>query len=261
MKKYILLLAITLVSVHTWAQENRTKTLINAALHGWEYELKAGFNIGGTLPLPFPEEIRNIKSYNPTLSITIEGNMTKWLGEQKRWGVVTGLRLENKGMRTKAEVKNYGMEIIGEDGNRLKGNWTGGVRTKVQNSYLTIPILAAYKLNQRSLRIDHREPFFIQRQPVTPVPAVGGEGAAFSGSVVHAGDRSVKRGEIPGVGKRIVADKRGHGGFEHKRIFPEILKREGARWVRNHSGFVCRDSAVPPFDADSGHRFAFRVFV
>ena len=44
MKKYILLLAITLVSVHTWAQENRTKTLINAALHGWEYELKAGFN-------------------------------------------------------------------------------------------------------------------------------------------------------------------------------------------------------------------------
>ncbi len=43
-------------------------------------------------------------------------------------------------MRTKAEVKNYGMEIIGEDGNRLKGNWTGGVRTKVQNSYLTIPI-------------------------------------------------------------------------------------------------------------------------
>ena len=76
MKKYILLLAITLVSVHTWAQENRTKTLINAALHGWEYELKAGFNIGGTLPLPFPEEIRNIKSYNPTLSITIEGNMS-----------------------------------------------------------------------------------------------------------------------------------------------------------------------------------------
>ena len=35
MKKYILLLAITLVRVHTWAQENSTKTLINAALHGW----------------------------------------------------------------------------------------------------------------------------------------------------------------------------------------------------------------------------------
>ena len=65
MKKYILLLAITLVSIHTWAQENRTKPLITAALHGWEYELKAGFNIGGTLPLPFPEEISDIKGYIP----------------------------------------------------------------------------------------------------------------------------------------------------------------------------------------------------
>ena len=42
------------------------------------------------------------------------------------------------------------MEIIGYDGNRLKGNWTGGVRTKVQNSYITIPVLAAYKLNPRT---------------------------------------------------------------------------------------------------------------
>ena len=149
MKKYILLLAITLVSIHTWAQENRTKTLIYAALHGWEYELKAGFNIGGTLPLPFPEEIRNIKSYNPTLSITIEGNMTKWLGEQKRWGVVTGLRLENKGMETKATVKNYSMEIIGSGGEKLKGNWTGGVQTKVENSYFSIPVVALYQLNNR----------------------------------------------------------------------------------------------------------------
>lgn len=53
-------------------------------------------------------------------------------------------------MRTKATVKNYNMEIIGYDGNRLKGNWTGGVRTKVQNSYITIPVLAAYKLNPRT---------------------------------------------------------------------------------------------------------------
>lgn len=149
MKKYISFLAAALLSVHLSAQTNRTKTLINAALHGWEYEIKAGFNIGGTAPLPFPEEIRSIDGYNPTLSITIEGNMTKWLDREKRWGIITGLRLENKGMRTKATVKNYGMEIIGDDGKRMKGNWTGGVRTKVQNSYITIPVLAAYKVSQR----------------------------------------------------------------------------------------------------------------
>ena len=38
MKKYILLLAITLVSVHTWALEYRTMTLIYAASLGWEFE-------------------------------------------------------------------------------------------------------------------------------------------------------------------------------------------------------------------------------
>ena len=41
------------------------------------------------------------------------------------------------------------MEIIGNDGNRLKGNWTGGVKTKVRNAYITVPVLGAYKINSR----------------------------------------------------------------------------------------------------------------
>ena len=81
MKKYTLTLILALVSLGLYAQTNRNKTIINAALHGWEYEIKAGVNLGGTAPLPFPEEIRSIDGYNPTLSITIEGNMTKWLGQ------------------------------------------------------------------------------------------------------------------------------------------------------------------------------------
>lgn len=35
------------------------------------------------------------------------------------------------------------------DGNRLKGNWTGGVKTKVRNAYITVPVLGAYKVNSR----------------------------------------------------------------------------------------------------------------
>ena len=43
----------TIISVYSVsAQTNRTKTLINAALHGWEYEVRAGFSIGGTSPIP-----------------------------------------------------------------------------------------------------------------------------------------------------------------------------------------------------------------
>lgn len=149
MKKYILLIVFLSVGISTWAQRERTPSIIRSSLHGLEYEIKAGFNIGGTLPIPFPVEIRSIDAYNPTLSITIEGNVTKWIGEKQKWGIITGLRLENKGMRTKATVKDYGMEIIGDGGEKMSGHWTGGVRTKVQNSYLTIPLLAAYKLTPR----------------------------------------------------------------------------------------------------------------
>lgn len=149
-KKAILFIAcISCMQIALYAQENQNQTLINAALHGWEYEIRAGISIGGTSPLPLPAEIRSIDSYNPTLAFVLEGNTIKWLGTAKKWGLITGLRLENKNMVTKATVKNYGMEIIGSDGNGLKGNWTGGVQTKVRNAYITVPLLAAYKISSR----------------------------------------------------------------------------------------------------------------
>lgn len=131
------------------AQENRNHTLINAALHGWEYEIRAGLNIGGTSPLPLPASIRAINAYNPRLAISLEGNMTKWMGKEKKWGFSTGLKLETKRMKTDATVKNYSMEIIADDGGRLKGNWTGKVKTEVDNTYLTLPLLGAYRVNKR----------------------------------------------------------------------------------------------------------------
>lgn len=48
MKKYTLTLILALASLGLYAQTNRNKTIINAALHGWEYEIKAGVNLGGT---------------------------------------------------------------------------------------------------------------------------------------------------------------------------------------------------------------------
>ena len=149
MIKFITLcIALLCCTPSVWGQKNSTQGIIKSALHGWEYEIKAGLSIGGSSPLPLPEEIRSIDSYNPTLAIMLEANATKWFGEKKNWGMIAGLRFENKNMTTKATTKNYRMEII-QDGNRLKGNWTGGVRTMVRNSYMTVPILAAYKISSR----------------------------------------------------------------------------------------------------------------
>ena len=41
------------------------------------------------------------------------------------------------------------MEIIGDGGERMKGFWTGQVKTKVNNSYLTVPVLAAWRVSPR----------------------------------------------------------------------------------------------------------------
>lgn len=152
MRKNILLVCLLIVSLITttaFAQQDRNPGIIKSALIGLEYEVKAGFNIGGTSPLPLPVEIRSINSYSPTVAVAIEGNVTKWLDTQKKWGVEIGVRLETKGMRTEADVKNYKMEIIGDGGELVKGYWTGKVKTKVRNSYLTFPVLAKYKISPR----------------------------------------------------------------------------------------------------------------
>lgn len=131
------------------AQEENNDGIIWSSLRGLEYEVKAGFSIGGTAPLPLPEEIRSINKYSPSMATSVEGNARKWFGKKEEWGIQVGLRLENKTMNTEAIVKNYDMEIIGDGGERVKGVWTGGVKTKVKNSYLTIPVLATYKVSKR----------------------------------------------------------------------------------------------------------------
>ena len=142
MKKQLIIsiLGLLLLTSHSlFAQKDQNAGIINSYLIGLEYEVKAGFSIGGT----------SIDSYNPTLQIAIEGNVTKWLNPARTWGIMLALRLETKGMKTDARVKNYSMEIIGDGGERMKGFWTGQVKTKVNNSYLTVPVLAAWRVSPR----------------------------------------------------------------------------------------------------------------
>ena len=51
------LLACLVIALPGYSQVDRNETLIRSALHGLEYEIKAGFSIGGTAPLPLPVEI------------------------------------------------------------------------------------------------------------------------------------------------------------------------------------------------------------
>lgn len=143
------LLILTMIPLPVYAQKDRNESLIRSAFYGLEYQIKAGISIGGTAPIPLPVQIRSIDSYNPTLATSIEGEVTKWFTSPKNAGITVGIRLENKAMITKATVKSYNMEILGPTGEKISGVWTGGVKTKVSNTYLTFPVLATYKPAER----------------------------------------------------------------------------------------------------------------
>lgn len=148
MKKIILafvaLLAFGAETVQAGEKENRFKDFFKSL----EYEVNAGTNIGGASPIPLPSEIRKINSYNPELNLQIGATARKYFGENGKWGAGIGIRLETKGMKTEANVKNYGMELI-DNGQTLKGRWTGKVSTKYHTQQLVIPITAFYRLSKR----------------------------------------------------------------------------------------------------------------
>jgi hypothetical protein len=129
------------------AQNERDNNLIRSGLKGWEFELKAGVNLGGAAPLPLPREIRKIKSFSPKFNGTLEGTATYWLTDEN-WGLSAGLKLENRGMETGAEVKNYHTKVVKGD-QTVEGYFSGYNRTRYSAAYLTLPIMANYRLGER----------------------------------------------------------------------------------------------------------------
>jgi len=105
----------------------------------WDFFAKIGVNLGGTMPRPMPNSISKVESYSPNLNPAIEAEAIKWLS--KKVGVSTGLRFENKGMKSTASVKEYSMNF-----GDFHGKFKGTVDTEMNFNYLGLPITAHYAL-------------------------------------------------------------------------------------------------------------------
>lgn len=144
MKKLPIILFLLLANAIAFAQnedKSKFKLFFDKNI---EYQARAQFSIGGSSPLGLPATIRKIDEYNPTLQLGLEFNATKWFSDEQKWGIRTGLRFEGRGMRTDAKVKNYYTELSGENGKKTEGYFTGNVKTKMKNSYITFPVLAVF---------------------------------------------------------------------------------------------------------------------
>lgn len=108
------------------------------------YNLRFGYSIGGTTPMGMPATIRSMDKY--TLAPSFNLGLGVYRDLSTHWGITTGLYLENKGMKIDATVKNYHMAFV-RGGQRLEGNFTGGVNIDVTQWMLTLPLMATYAVN------------------------------------------------------------------------------------------------------------------
>ena len=106
-----------------------------------QYSVKLGYNIGGTAPLGIPATIRKMNNYKMMSNFSLAFDMQKQI--KGRWGVMTGIKLENKGMEVDATVKNYHMAMV-KGGSKLTGYYTGNTVIKAEEWMLTMPVQATF---------------------------------------------------------------------------------------------------------------------
>jgi hypothetical protein len=138
LRQYLFIICSLFISV---AQIAKAGTLDSLQL-----KARAGYSIGGTTPIPLPETIRSIDSYSLTPSFMVGFDATLPLTQQ--WGIMTGLRFENKGMKAAVTTKAYFMEVVKGD-QKMSGLFTGHVEQEVKQWMLTVPVQATFTLSHR----------------------------------------------------------------------------------------------------------------
>lgn len=111
-----------------------------------EYDVRAGWSVGGVMPLGMPASIRTLHSYSlrpnfyigPDVHYAFDGH----------WGIMAGLHLEHKSMKTDAGVKGYHMKIV-RGGEEMEGVFTGSVVTRADQYLLTLPVQATFALGSQ----------------------------------------------------------------------------------------------------------------
>lgn len=115
-----------------------------------QFKVTAGINIGGLSPIPLPDNIREIKSYNPDFnpSVGVEG-----LYEfRNKWSVGISPRVEYKGMKVKDRVVYFHTMIqMGEGGEAasFEGDFSGINYTESKNLYLGTPVFVQFTPDEK----------------------------------------------------------------------------------------------------------------
>lgn len=115
----------------------------------WNLSIRAGYSLGGTMPLDMPAALRSIDSFSPKfnyrLGIDIEYRFNT------SWGILSGLQMERKGFQGGTSVRGYDVTMR-QGQEEVSGPFTGHVVINVVQTGLTIPLQASWYAN-RKLRV------------------------------------------------------------------------------------------------------------
>ncbi len=138
MKNKIILLLAILFSLQAYSQMEAPY---------WQFKINGGYNIGGTSPLPMPAEVRKVEKYSPpAFAPHIAFETTRWFNE--KWGLSAQFTIDHKGFTVKDSVLNLHTEMTMKDEPYI-GNFTGHNETKIRNSYMTLPVMASYRISDK----------------------------------------------------------------------------------------------------------------
>ena len=116
-----------------------------------DVRIRAGYNLGGTSPLPLPATIRSIDAFRLTPSPMVGADIIFPNLLPARMGVRLGLHLENKGMDIEATVKSYHMEMT-KGSSQIGGLFTGHVSQQVAQWMLTMPINFEFRISNFEIK-------------------------------------------------------------------------------------------------------------
>lgn len=107
---------------------------------------RLGYSVGAAAPLGIPATIRSLERFQPTASVVAGVGVRLPLHD--RWGVQSGLHLENKGMDVAISTKGYHMAMV-KGGEELEGVYTGRVEQQTTAWMLTLPVMATIDVSAR----------------------------------------------------------------------------------------------------------------
>lgn len=144
MTKYIFMAFWLLSGAKGYAQQQGEKIKVV------QYRITAGLNIGGLSPVPLPNTIREIKSYNPAFNPSL--GLEAVYCFNKRWSMGINPRLDFKGMKVKDSVIYFHTRIQvgqGSQSSSFEGAFSGTNYTEAENLYLGIPAFVEFTPHEK----------------------------------------------------------------------------------------------------------------